>query len=187
MADAIGRLSGDRGTSVFNYITNFVLLLVAMEHIQGKCCSLEKQIYNVESGAAGYQFMFEGDDWSLLMTPELFNAQTGWAERLEKFYKRLNMVWEPAGREGVIAALDSAFRPIGEGWEFVSQVFLLKFDGSGDVHAADLTPSPAALADYRATMLLALGLQMASLGHLRFSTSQEIVLRISRDVQRQQA
>ena len=35
-AEDYGRLSGDRGTSVFNYITNYVLLIIAIERIMDK-------------------------------------------------------------------------------------------------------------------------------------------------------
>ena len=133
-AEDYGRLSGDRGTSVFNYLTNFILLIVAVEQIMGKTSSMDQHIASIISGSARFEFMFGGDDWSLVLSPLLYHGVPGWGARLGAFYDEINFQCEPAAGEGFIAPLEYAFRPIIEGWEFISQVWLPEFDGDGRVN-----------------------------------------------------
>ena len=133
-AEDYGRLSGDRGTSVFNYLTNVILLIVAVEQIVGKTSSMDHHIASTISGSAGFEFMFEGDDWSLVLSPLLYHGVPGWGARLGASIREINFQWEPAAREGFIAPLEYALRPIAEGWEFIAQVWLPEFDGDGRVN-----------------------------------------------------
>ena len=123
-AEGYGRLSGDRGMSVF----------VAVEQIVGNTSSMDHHIACIISGSAGFELMLEGDGWSLVLSPQLYHGVPGWGARLGAFDREINFQWEPAAKEGFIAPLEYVFRPITEGWEFISQVWLPGFDGDGRVN-----------------------------------------------------
>ena len=99
-AEDYGRLSGrgDRGTSVFNYLTNFILLTVAVEQIVGKTFSMDHHIASIISGSAGFEFMFEGDDWSLVLSLLLYHSVLGWGARLGAFYREITSSGNPLRR-----------------------------------------------------------------------------------------
>ena len=99
-AEDCGRLSGDRGTSVFNYITNFVLLIVAIEQITGRNCSMSHYILSICSGSAGFEFMFEGDGWSLILSSGFYHGKAGWGRRPRGLLKRHQLPVGACGARG---------------------------------------------------------------------------------------
>jgi len=141
-----GRESGDRGTSVLNYVTNLIIFTVTVareiafrEKVNGKSThdarlagiAAVQQWYQGE-GDVGFDWMGEGDDNLHLYSKafvhsapgaDLAAKTLGMSERLVQCSRDLGFYLEPQGPEGEVP-LSEALVPVWQRVEFTSKVIV---------------------------------------------------------------
>lgn len=134
-----GRGSGDRFTSVGNWINNFVDHLVFLEREGLDVDLLIDRIledtcpYDENDGTALADCMLEGDDNIILLLKEWVAMRGGpeFFERQKAHFKRLELKWEPMIDDDTIATtFEGAYRSAEDRIEFISRHYVWLKDES---------------------------------------------------------
>jgi hypothetical protein len=127
-ATDFGRESGDGGTSVLNYATNFVLSLALEQHLAGMDQTDPEQcLQHRVKRKSWMDSIHEGDDTVYAFGSrfvERIGGPSAVVEKVTKFYGALGMKLEPACSEGVSFDPSKVLVPVGGRVEFVSKLFL---------------------------------------------------------------
>jgi len=133
-AAEFGRQSGDRGTSVLNYITNLFMVFLLYRHLElrhyNKTLAFTDFLTEMETGDTGVDYLAEGDDLLLFLAKRFLGErkETTW-RIIRTIYEMAAMVLEPqveGGRVIDVKASDSSccIRNVKDRMEFVSRVFI---------------------------------------------------------------
>jgi hypothetical protein len=130
-APEFGRESGDGGTSVLNYATNFAMSLVlewSLADLAGRPTTCEDCFdYRMKSKSWVDSF-HEGDDTVFTFSKAFVARQGGPQQLLDRvvdFYRRLGLDIEPAGSGGVTFDAARAMSDVDGRVEFVSRLFVV--------------------------------------------------------------
>jgi hypothetical protein len=152
-----GRESGDRGTSVLNYVTNLIIFTVTVaretqfrQELKGasKHDARLRGLNTIKSwyqgDAVGFDWMGEGDDNLHLYAKSYVNEapgadsnakRTGIATRMVQVARDLGFYLEPQGVEGE-APLEEALVPVTQRVEFTSKVLVPFRPSNGQLYVS---------------------------------------------------
>lgn len=124
-----GRESGDRGTSVLNYLTNFIACLTLEAWLDEKdTVDVQAALKARHNETSALDNIHEGDDTLLLFAAALIQHHGGKGPLFAKvlrFYRALKLNLEPAARGDVVSYVaDEVMLPPGDRVELVSRYFI---------------------------------------------------------------
>lgn len=118
-----GRQSGDRGTSVLNYIVNFIIHMAFEQELHE--IGIAEQIRRREKDQSSVDAMFEGDDYLLLLSKNAMKVgKRQVLASMLRFYSDLGLKLEPAGPQGQVTNDIDCFADNCSRVEFVSRLWV---------------------------------------------------------------
>jgi len=140
-AAEFGRQSGDRGTSIFNYLTNLFMVYLVYRHLErfhrGVDLSFEEFYDKMKKGTALVDFLAEGDDLLLFIDKTFLGEgrkEASW-RIIRSIYSAAAFVLEPQVEGGrvvdvkVNSSIECIKRPA-ERMEFISRLFIHRREGT---------------------------------------------------------
>lgn len=128
-ATQFGRQSGDRGTSVLNFLTNLTLFLCMVDEIEPAGIDVKQYLLSMEDESSDFDCMFEGDDNMPAVTGRAIDRHGGKNSlftKIKGYYDSIGLNWEPAARGGATAqtGIEGILKPT-DRMEFTSKFFIL--------------------------------------------------------------
>lgn len=129
-AVVFGRQSGDRGTSILNFLTNVCFVFLLENHYRvamGKrFLSFQEWYKQLNGNTTLLDFMVEGDDLSLYKDKRIFDhlGKEKAFDVMNDFYQRIQLKLEPQVEGGKVCLSPECYRNPADRVEFVSRMFL---------------------------------------------------------------